>query len=149
MSGLTFSLARNSPLRTTLIDEATGHAMYEIHTPRKLASPPATKIRKLDPGTRPPLSSDGGDSDEDEDPADKKRTPVDAEEDEPVIELPETSDEIGRIYWKLTSSERIIFRGKITTQSEFLPECGKLKGYVYHISLGSLSGAAVLICVEC
>jgi hypothetical protein len=43
-------------------------------------------------------------------------------------ELPETSDEIARIYWGLTSSDWIIFRGRITTQDEFSPAVGKLKG---------------------
>lgn len=128
MSVRTFSLARNSPLRTTLIDEATGHAMYQIDTPRKLSSSYATKIRKLDPATPPPLYSDDGDSDSDEDLADKKHAPAGLEEDESMIELPETSDEMARIYWKLISSDKIIFRGKTTTQSEFLPECGKLRG---------------------
>jgi hypothetical protein len=127
MSGLTLSLAHDSPLRTTLIDEATGNAIYEIHTPRGLSLQRVTKIRKLDPGTRPPLHSDEGDSDSDEDPAHKKYTPVSTEEGEPVIESPETSDEIGRIYWKSTSSNKIVFRGKSTTQSEFLPLCGGLK----------------------
>lgn len=128
MSGRTFSLARNSPLRTTLIDEATGHAVYQVDTPRKLSSSPATKIRKLDPATRPSPLSDDDDSDEDGDPVDKKHAPVGVDDDEPVAELPGTTDEMARIYWKLTSSDKIIFRGKITTQKEFLPECGKMKG---------------------
>jgi len=44
-------------------------------------------------------------------------------------ELPETSDEIARIYWKWFSSNKIIFRGRITTRNEFLPDAGKLKGW--------------------
>ena len=128
MHGCTFSLARNSPLRTTLIDEATGHAVYEIDTPRKLSTSYVTKIRKLGPAALPPLYLDDGDSDEDEDPADKKHAPAGVEEDEQMVELPESSDEMARIYWKLFKSDRIVFRGKITPRSEFLPECGKLRG---------------------
>ena len=47
---------------------------------------------------------------------------------ESAAELAETSDEIARIYWKWFSSDRIVFRGKITSRSEFLPKCGKMKG---------------------
>lgn len=125
MSGRTFSLARNSPLRTTLIDEATGHAVYEVDT---LTTSWVTKIRKLDHTARPPPYSEDGDFDPGEDLIDKKRTPVDAEEDESVMELPGTSDEMASIHWKAFSQERIVFRGKITTQGEFIPECGKMKG---------------------
>jgi len=99
MSARTLLLARNSPINTTLIDEATGQALYEIDTPLKLTQY-ATKIRKLD-SSLPPLY--------------------------PETQLPETSDEMARIYWKL-GSDRIIFRGKITTQKEFLPSAGKLGG---------------------
>lgn len=125
MSGLTFSLARNSPLRTTLIDETTGHAMYQIDTPRKLQFPFVTKIRKLDPVTPPP---DDDDSESDDDPTDKKHVPLDVDEVELPIELPETSDEMARIYWRFTSPDNIVLRGKTTTSREFLPECGKMKG---------------------
>ena len=57
---------------------------------------------------------------------------LDSKEEEPgdeiETELPETSDEIARIYWKWFSSDKIIFRGRITNRGEFLPKCGKLKG---------------------
>ena len=129
MTGRTFLLARNSPLRTTLIDETTNQAVYKIDTPRKL-SPCATKIRKLDSSTQPPPGWDDDDDDTAsvEDIVDKKGTHKGKEEDEPEMELPETSDEVARIHWKLFSSDKFVFRGKITTQSEFLPTAGKLKG---------------------
>ncbi|KAF9784309.1 hypothetical protein BJ322DRAFT_1109032 [Thelephora terrestris] len=127
MHGCTLSLSRDAPLRTSLIDEATGQAVYEIDTSQKLLSTPTTKIRKLDPAARPhPHSGDVG-SGSDENTTDTKHGSVGTEEDEPGMELPETSDEMARIYWKFIS-DRIIFRGKITTQREFLPECGKMKG---------------------
>ena len=50
--------------------------------------------------------------------------------DETEMELPETSDEIARVYWKWFSPDRIIFRGRITTRNEFLPKTGKMKGQV-------------------
>lgn len=126
MSGHNFLLSRNSPLRTTLIDEATGHAVYKIETPRKFLKS-VTKIRKSDPATRTPPQWDDDEGD-DEDVVDKKGAFKGKEAKEPEIELPETSDEMARIYWKFISSDKIIFRGRITTQDEFLPATGKLKG---------------------
>jgi hypothetical protein len=130
MNGCTFSLARNSPLRTTLVDEVTGHATYQIETPRKFSVSYTTKIRRLDSTTRPLPHPNDDDYESDEDTIYKKLTPAGEEDDEPqTIELPETSDEIARIYWgKVALSEKIVFRGKITSQKEFLPECGKMRG---------------------
>lgn len=130
MNGRTFLLSRDSTLRTTLIDEATGQAVYEVDTPRKLSSSYVTKIRKLDPAVPPRIYSDDEDPDSEEETADRKRALVGTEEDELLMGLPEASDEIARIYWRLAPSDRIIYRGKITTQKEFLPECGKMKGQV-------------------
>ena len=133
MSGRTFLLARNSPLRTTLIDQATGQAVYQIDTPRKF-SPDVTKIRKLESAARAPTNWDDDDTDYDssEDVIDKKGAFKGREGGESEVELPETlpetSDEMARIYWKSTSPDRIIFRGRITTQDEFLPAAGKLGG---------------------
>ena len=93
-----------------------------------------TRIRKFEPSTQPPPSQLDEDADDDSDDYDitdvgkgKKSRVAEVEGDE-VQELPETSDEIARIYWKWFSSNRIIFRGKITNREEFLPKCGKLKG---------------------
>lgn len=47
---------------------------------------------------------------------------------ETVEELPETSDEIARIYWKWFSTDEIIFEGNKTSRDVFLPKCGKMKG---------------------
>ena len=130
MTGRTFLLSRNSPLRTTLIDEATGQAVYQIDTPRKFVSE-VTKIRKLDPATGAPLNWDDGGADSDDGgDVDKKGAlrGTESKGSEPETDLPETSDEIARIYWKFGWSERIIFRGRITSQNEFLPAAGKLKG---------------------
>ena len=136
MSGCTLKFTRNSPLRTILVDEATGDGKYRIDTPRTLVRG-VTRIRKLDPSTQPPLHWDDSDSDADDDSvgqgkegeskSDKDR----GDGEEAGAELPETSDEIARIYWKWFSSDRIVFRGKITDRSEFLPKCGKMKGYVH------------------
>ena len=130
MSGCTFRFTRNSPLRTTLIDEATGHAIYQIATPTWTRS--VTRIRKLD-SPQPHLHRDeDADDDSDDDITGKKSMSKEDEEKgggtEAEPELPETSDEIARIYWKWFSSDRVIFRGKITTRSEFLPKTGKMGG---------------------
>ena len=139
MSGCTLVLARNSPLQTTLVDEATGHAKYQIDTPRKIVRG-VTRIRKFDSPTQPPPHwdedaesgpgddiADEGDKKEESKP--KKDEKEEGEEgDETETEPPGTSDEMARIYWKWFSPERIIFRGRITTPNEFLPKTGKLKG---------------------
>ena len=132
MSGCTLRFAKDSPLRTTLVDEATGYAKYQIDTPIRLVRS-ATRIRKFDSPTQPPLHwDDDADSDSGDDITDKrkKKKSKKDENDEGEIEaeLPETSDEIARIYWKWFSSDRIIFRGRIHLRTEFLPKCGTLKG---------------------
>jgi len=67
MSGCTLQFTRNSPLRTTLIDEATGKAKYIIDTPRKIAGS-VTQIRKLESDTQPPHNWDEeSESDSDDD----------------------------------------------------------------------------------
>ena len=140
MSGCTLQLSRDSPLRTVLVDQATGNAKYQIDTPIRLTRS-VTRIRKLDSPTHPhhhwdeDVNSDygGADSDSSEDTADKgkqkKKSKKHKEEgDEAAPELPETSDEIARIYWSWFTSDKIVFRGKITTRSEFLPKTGKMGG---------------------
>ena len=131
MSGCTLRLSRDSPLRTTLVDEATGHAKYQIDTPIKIARS-VTRIRKFDSPTQPPLHwrDDDHSSASGDDITDKKRSKSKEEEegDETGAELPETSDEIARIYWKWFSSDKIVFQGRITSRTEFLPKTGKVKG---------------------
>ena len=129
MSGCTLRLTRNSPLRTTLVDEATGHAVYQIDTPIRVARS-VTRIRKFDsPQPHPHRVSEGATPDSDDDIPDKgKGGRPEGDETKTMPELPETSDEIARIYWKWFSSDKIIFRGRITTRSEFLPRAGKLGG---------------------
>ena len=141
MSGCTLIFARNSPLRTTLVDEATGHVKYQIDTPRKIARS-VTRIRKFDSPTEPPLHWDA-ESDSGNDVTDKgkkskskskstkgkvKEEGEEGHEEEEGGELPETSDEIARIYWKWFSSDRIIFRGRAHARAKFLPKCGKMRG---------------------
>jgi len=140
MSGCTLQFARNSPLRTTLVDEATGHVMYKIDTPIKVARS-VTRIRKFDTSAQPPpqLDHDASSSDSGDDITDmgrKKKKKKKSERREKEVkdgdaaerELVETSDEIARIYWKWFSSDRIIFGGRVITRKEFLIKCGKAKG---------------------
>lgn len=137
MSGCTLQFARNSPLRTTLFDGATGQAKYQIDTPIRIAGS-VTRIRKLNSTTyHPHLPDDDADSDSDDDAihrekkglSDSKNHEGDEGDELVTVEgLPETSDEIARIYWKWFSSDDIIFRGKKTTRDTFLPKCGKMKG---------------------
>jgi len=136
MSGCTLQLSRNSPLRTVLVDEATGQAKYKIDTPRKVARS-VTWIRKFDPPSAQPPLHRGEDADPD--PGDnitnkgKKRVKSKGEEDrkdardKTDTELPETGDEIARIYWKWFSPHKIVFRGRIITRNQFAPKAGKMK----------------------
>ena len=134
MSGCILRFINNSPLRTSLIDEATGQVKYKIETPMKIARS-MTRIRKFESPVQPLLDPDeDADSDSGGDISEEggKDEELDSKEEEPgdeiETELPETSDEIARIYWKWFSSDKIIFRGRITNRGEFLPKCGKLKG---------------------
>ena len=133
MNGCTLRFARSSPIRTTLVDETTGHAKYKIETPMRIARS-VTRIRRFDSPTQPSLHWDeDADSDSGDDIADggksdsKKRKKGEEEGDGTETGLSDTSDEIARIYWKWFSSNRIIFRGRITTRSEFLPDTGKMR----------------------
>ena len=136
MSGCTLLFARNSPLRTTLIDEATGQAQYKIDTPRKVTRI-VTRIRKLDPPTRPLPHQEDTDSGPGGDIANggKRREGSNPETDNEGGEeesggeqIPESCDEIARIYWKLVSPNKIVFRGGITTRGKFMPKAGTMMG---------------------
>ena len=137
MSGCTLQLTGSSPIRTTLIDEATGHAKYQIDTPGT-STRSATRIRKLDSATQPPPNGDDANLDSDDTTNGREKGKYKSQNDGDggeeglgtVPELGETSDEIARVYWKTFSSDRIIFRGKIISKSELLSKCGKMKGYV-------------------
>ena len=130
MGGCTLLFARDSPLRTTLIDEATGHAIYQIDTPKRITRC-VTRIRKFDSPTQHhhwdgDADSDYGDGITDE--GNSKSGEEENDKEDVGAELPETSDEIARIYWKWIASDRIIFRGKVYLRTEFVPRCGNLKG---------------------
>jgi len=143
MSGCTLRLSRDSPLRTILVDEATGQAKYKIDTPRKVGRS-VTRISKFGPPPpQPPLHRD-----EDVDPAPsdvdvtnkgKKKVKSNSkkgkkgregarDEAEAETELPETDDEIARIYWRWFSPHKIVFRGGMITRDHFLPKAGKMRG---------------------
>jgi hypothetical protein len=132
MSGCTLRLARNSPLRTTLVDEDIGKVKYKIETPMRIARS-VTRIRKFESLTQPPLRRDES---ADSDSANaitvegKRKEGSDSKEEgnETELELHETGEEIARIYWKWFSLDRFIFRGRIATRDEFLPKCRKMKG---------------------
>jgi hypothetical protein len=131
MSACTLQFAQNSPLRTTLVDEATGHAKYQIDTPIRLIGS-VTRIRKFDLPPQPPLVlDDKAGSDLSDDLTDKKGRKGGFKWSKLKIwkaDLPETEDEIGRIHWKCFSPNGFDFMGKVTNRREFLPRCGKMKG---------------------
>ena len=132
MSGCTLRLSRDSALRTVLVDQATGHAKYQIDTPIKITRS-VTWIRKLHPSTHPLHHRNGdtksGSSDDITDMGKrKKKSKKHKQGDETVPESPEIGDEIARIHWSCLSPDRFVFRGTTTTRSEFLPKAGKMKG---------------------
>jgi len=106
---------RDSPLNTTLVDEASGLVMYEIETERGFMNK-TTVIRKpftsachfirsfratLPPETHPALLSDR-----------RGRS------------VPHTSTEVARIRWKTWSSDRIVYYGCDMKRGEFMPKAG-------------------------
>lgn len=135
MSGCTLRFTKSSPVRATLIDEATGHVKYKIETPIKV-SHVVTRIRKFESHTQPsPHTGEDTGSDSEDDMTlcggvGGKVASDEVEEGEVDLELPESSDEMGRIYWKLLAPDKIGFQGKEHIRSEFLPKCGKMSGYV-------------------
>jgi len=140
MSGCTLQLSRNSPLRTILVDEATGQAKYKIDTPRKVARS-VTRISKFGPS--PPQLPLRRDEDADLDSCGditnkgKKKVKSNSKKgkkgregarDKAEAESPEAGDEIARIYWKWFSPHKIVFRGGIITRNQFMPKAGKMGG---------------------
>lgn len=128
MSACTFQLARNSPLRTTLIDETTGHAKYQIDTPLRIVGS-VTRIRKFDLPPQSPLVRDAkANTDSDEDITDKgKKKGGFKWKNLAGAGLPEADDEIGRINWSCFTGDKFDFGGKVITRKDFLPKCGKMK----------------------
>ena len=134
MSGCTLQFTKNSSTRTTLIDEATGHVKYKVETPIK-ASHVVTRIRKFENHaySSPFNLDDDDDYDHHDDLADEKMEDQFSDEmgrEEISLHMPEVSDEMARIYWKLVAADEIVFRGKVHIRSEVLPKCGKMKGWV-------------------
>lgn len=135
MSGCTLRLTKNSPLQTTLVDEATGHVKYKIETPVKIAHV-LTQVRKFESHAQPPHHSEedtGSDLDDDITLCGsmKGKLGSDGVKGEEMLvdpEVPGASNEIARIYWKLLTSDKIAFQGREYVRSEFLQKCGKAEG---------------------
>ena len=97
-----------------------------------------TWTRKLDSPTHPHdhwgRDTNSDSSDESTDKGEHKKKPQkkgeedNKEWDGMVPELPETGDEIVRINWSWFLLNKIVFQGRMTTQSEFLPKTGKVGG---------------------
>ncbi|KAF9782055.1 hypothetical protein BJ322DRAFT_1022552 [Thelephora terrestris] len=105
MGACTFEFTKNSPLRMTLVDEATDHAKYQIETPIRIVGS-VSRIRKFDlPPQAPLIRDDKASSDHSDDPSDKgkkKRSKWRIA----GRKLSETDDEIARIHWKCLSPSR-------------------------------------------
>lgn len=140
-----------SPVCTVLINEATGQELYRIDTPSRVVGS-VTKVFRCDPATpsTPSLMPDphlgvdkpreGRSSDElnpfpgakpdgpDEGCGNEGDSEVGGAGEEVVgVEPPLVEKEIARWYWKLFSSPRMVFEGKISTRAEYMPLKGKLR----------------------
>jgi hypothetical protein len=141
---------RNSPVRTILVNEATGKELYRIDTPRRFVGS-VTRVFRCDPATPSvpnPTSLPQSDADEPhqgyssedewrlltednsgDENGNEGESGVDGVgedgfgEDAPLVE-----NEIARLYWKWFSSPRMVFEGKIRTRAEYMPLRGKLRG---------------------
>ena len=129
MGTCTLEFTRNSPLRTTLVDGTSGQVIYQIDTPIRILVGHVTRVRKLDlPPQSPLILGDKAHSDICDDLTDKEKKKGGFKWNEMFkTDLPQTSDEIGRINWKFFSPSGFDFKGKVTNRREFLPECGKTK----------------------
>lgn len=140
---------RNSPVRTVLVNGATGQELYRIDTPRRCIGS-VTRVFRCDPATSPTLNlmprlhwnadepyegyyseewklltgakSDRYGGGEGGDGGVSAAVNEVQGEDSPVV-----GNEIARLYWKWFASTRIVFEGKIRTRAEFMPLRGRLK----------------------
>jgi hypothetical protein len=131
MSGCTLRFTKSSPFRTTIIDEATGHVKYKTETPLIKISNVVTRIRKFESDAQPPLHLEEdteSDSNDNGTLCGNTEGKLLSDEVEGNEEIPESSDEMARIYWKLIAADKLVFKGQEHIRSEFLPKCGKMKG---------------------
>ena len=129
MGAYTLQFSRNSPLRTTLVNETTSHAEYQIDTSRRLFGS-VTRIRKFSlPPQSPLILNEKAHFDPSDDPTDqgKKNGRGFAWKNIVKADLPETDDEIARIRRTCFTPYKINFAGKSTIRRKFLPKCGKMK----------------------
>ena len=107
---------KDSPLNTTLVDEARGAVMYEIETERSFLSK-TTVIRK------PTMSASFQSI---------LPSPVYSAPGHPLLadqrgkSVSRTSTEVARIQWKTWSSDKIDYHGHEMKREEFMPKAGIL-----------------------
>ena len=123
MGVATFEFSGKCPLRTTIVDKATGHPKYRIDTPLKLTGR-VTKIKKFDKPFQPPLIS-GGKTDLGDDPTDKGKKGSKTKK--AHANLPKDFEEITKVQWHWFSPDIVAFLGNETTRKRFLPRCGGFK----------------------
>lgn len=114
---------RNSPLRTTIVNESNNRPLYKVETPRQVTRK-VTRIRRV-PQTedlKPLIFSDDDDdasASDDSHPAKGESAPPEEEE------IPSGSDELARIYWHHISHNRLVYKGRLMDRRHFLPNNGK------------------------
>ena len=136
---------RNSPVRTVLINEATGQVLYKIVTRRRFVGS-VTRVFRCNPATPSgsnPISElrlDVNEPQEDSSPdewdplagvkpedsgegaRDEVEDGTDGAEVEPLgDDSPLVENEIARWYWKWFSTPRLVFEGKISSRAEYMP----------------------------
>jgi len=115
--------ARNSPLRTTIVNETTHRPLYTIQTPRQFTRKTTLVRRVPQTDDLQPLVLDGDDYDSDDDSlhaekGDEKEDPPEEEE------TPGGSDELARIHWHRISHNRVVYKGRMMERGDLLPKAG-------------------------
>jgi hypothetical protein len=132
---------RNSPLRTTIVDEQTHRPLFRLETPQRVRRR-TTTIRRLalteesDRLLSSTKDLEDEDSDSDSSTLWSKKDESESEQ-EPELEADETDvsapvDEVARIHWHLFRADQVVFKGQMLKRSEILPRSGL---YVHYPSL--------------
>jgi hypothetical protein len=140
--------SRSSPIRTILVNEATGRELYRIETPTRLVGS-VTRVFRCDPAATPNPISNHSEADEPHEvrSSEEWNPLAGAKPDDPdaengnegengvggageatvAEESPLVKNEIARWYWKWFSSSRLVFEGKITTRAKYMPFKTKMR----------------------
>jgi hypothetical protein len=118
-------LTRNSPLRTTIINERTNRPLFKIETPHKVTRK-TTHINRVTPtgdmtGLLSAAADESGNESDDSSIHSKKDDEPEPEENH----ISANSDEVARIHWHTFYPHKVVFNGQILKRSDLLPKSGR------------------------